>query len=179
MSESEILDYVAQPDGNTCQAACIAKVIGTTDVWSVRNDLLRLGVAGDPGVMGTYLRTRVKRYEFMANGSLDDAARWLNDGNRAVITHGWFTGSGHVISLVGTQRINLKDYFIVDDPWGEFMFASWRYWSEWNGDDRSYSRYGLYAACVAGVSASDAYRIYKRGELDSSRKGAWLHLIEN
>lgn len=179
MSESKILEYVAQPDGNTCQAACIAKAIGTTDVWGVRNDLLQLGVAGDPAVMGEYLRRYVDHYEFTANGSLDDAAKWLDAESRVIITHGWFTSSGHVISLVGTERIGMKDYFMVDDPWGEFMFADWRYGANWNGNDRSYSRYGLYAACIAGASVTDAYRIYKRGELDSTRKGGWFHLITN
>lgn len=140
---------------------------------------MRLGVAGDPTVMGKYLRERVKHYEFLPNGSLSEAAASFDGENKVVITHGWFTGSGHVISLVGTKRINLKDYFVVDDPWDEFMFANWRYGAEWNSDDRVYSRYGLYAACIAGADMHGAYQVYKRSELDSNRKGGWFHLTSN
>ncbi len=43
---SKILDYVAQPNAFTCQSACIAKVLGTTDVAGIRAALKAIG---DPG----------------------------------------------------------------------------------------------------------------------------------
>jgi len=178
-SPSKILDYVAQPDDATCQSACIAKAIGTTDVMQVRRELLascREGeIAGSPSVMGRYLRSRVKFYQFNATGSINDICEFLQKPEgRMVITHGWFTASGHVISIVGAE----KKGFIVDDPYGEFSFSLWQYIRP-VGNDRLYSYAGIYAACVAGGDIVDAKMIYARGELKMDFGNAWVHFIEN
>ena len=178
-SPSKILDYVAQPDEFTCQSACIAKAIGTTDVMRVRRELLascQAGeMAGSPSVMGRYLRSRVKFYQFSDAGSINDICEFLQKPEgRMVITHGWFTASGHVISIVRAE----KRGFIVDDPYGEFSFTLWRYIRP-IGDDRLYPYAGIYAACVAGASLVDAKAIYARRELQMDYGNAWVHFIEN
>jgi len=178
-SPSKILDYVAQPDEVTCQSACIAKAIGTTDVMKVRRELLascQAGeMAGSPSVMGRYLRSRVKSYQFNATGSLNDICEFLQKPEgRMIITHGWFTASGHVISIVGVD----KKGFIVDDPYGEFSFPLWQYIRP-VGNDRLYPYTGIYAACVAGGCIVSAKAIYARRELQMDFGNAWVHFIEN
>jgi len=177
---SKILDYVAQPDPYTCQSACIAKVLGTTDVKEVRAELEAIGTPGDPAVMGQYLKSRVKSYKFLSTGSLLDAKDALDDGF-VIITHGWFTNSGHVICLVGHEpdQKTLSYRFIVDDPWAEFSFSDAQYISDSVGDNVRYSSYGMYAYCVASSSHKHAGQIYAEGKLLSSEKGAWLHIIKN
>lgn len=173
---SKILDYVPQPDARTCQSACIAQMIGSTAVSTVRAALESLGAPGDPYTMGAYLKPRVKEYKFLENASVNDMRQALKDGYK-LITHGYFTGSGHVISIVGMADNNT---FIVDDPWHEFHFKGWTYapW-EASGNNVKYSTYGIYAACVVGQSVGHSAEVYNRGELNSNTKGAWLHLIKN
>ena len=181
MSESKISDQVIpQPDAYTCQSACIAKVLGTQDVYSIRRDLEQLGVPGDPAVMGNYLRNRVSEYRFLATGSLNDARAALSDGY-TIITHGWFTPSGHVLTLVdwvpGQGRSPYE--FVVDDPWGDFDFPAATYDASQAGDNLPYSAHGIYAYCVAGQSFEHAQELYQAGQLRSAEAGAWLHLVKN
>ncbi|AFY66186.1 hypothetical protein [Geitlerinema sp. PCC 7407] len=177
---SKILDYVPQPDAHTCQSACIAKVLGTTNVAEIRSALNSIGTPGDPHVMGDYLKSRVKSYKFLESGSLIDAKEAIDDGC-VVITHGWFTQSGHVICLIGHEPDSrtLSYRFIVDDPWEEFNFPDARYIPGRSGDNVRYSSYGVYAYCVASSSYEHAAQIYAQGQLMSSEKGAWLHIIKN
>jgi len=183
-----ISPYVAQPDGNTCQSACVAQMLGLEEasVPKVRSDLLGIAarrgtMAGDPGVMGDYLEPRVKEYKFDIAASLNDARKALDDGYK-LITHSWATRAGHVISLVGWEPDSnkLSYRFIVDDPWSELDFRSMTYPNpNISGDNVRYSSYGMYAIAVASKSWHDAKRIYKNGELDSAKQGMWLHYIKN
>ena len=178
-----IAPYTRQPDARTCQSACIAQMLNKTspeDVFAIRAALEKLGVPGDPGVMESYLKPRVSSYRFDAAASLDEARKAL-DGGFKLITHSYLT-NGHVISIVGWEPdpTNLSYRFIVDDPWSEFDFPSWSYPNlDKSGDNVRYSSYGMYAACVAGQNKSDAYRIYRKGELDSAKHGMWLHIVKN
>lgn len=173
--------FLSQPDAVTCQSACIAMATNDPDVLSVRNRLLNSGEAGDPYNMGRVLSDRLgSLYEFDENASLSEICDWLKNGE-LLITHGWFTRSGHVIVLDGVQidPTNLSYRLDVRDPWSEFDFRSWSYNNpSVQKFDGFYSSYGIYAACVVGQSASDSARIYRRGELDSQRKGAWVHRIK-
>lgn len=174
------LRLVPQPDALTCQAACIAMAIGSQDVRDIRDRLVRQGTAGDPFNMGRVLRNELgDRYEFNPNASLNDAREWLKRG-AFCITHGWFTNPGHVIGLDGLEidPAKLSYRFNVKDPWSEFDFRSWSYPYKDVGFDGYYSSYGIYAACVVGQSRNHAAAIYRRGELDSSREGMWLHIIQ-
>ena len=180
---SKILDYVPQPNDYTCQSACIAKVLGTTDVDGIRADLAAIGTPGDPAVMGKYLKSRVQSYEYRESGCLLDAKQALDNGG-VVITHGYFT-DGHVITLVGYEPDpETQSYrFIVDDPWAEFSFPEAQYISNSSGDNVRYSSYGLYAYCVASSSHEQAVQLYAEQSLASSEvlsePGAWLHIIKN
>lgn len=182
--QSKILGFVEQPDARTCQSAAIAKVFGTLDVAWVRGELDKIAakrgsIAGDPFVMSEFMKGSISSYLFDDNATLNDIRRALDDG-AVVITHGWFTRSGHVLTIVGYEPDpNTLSYrFIVDDPWYEFDFPMWRY-STRSGDNVRYSSYGMYAAIVASAEAAHAHRIYLRGELNSDRKGAWVHICKN
>ncbi|NJM58543.1 MAG: hypothetical protein HC857_15550 [Synechococcales cyanobacterium RU_4_20] len=177
---SKVLDFVEQPDAYTCQSAAIARVLGTTDVMSIRHLLTEGGRdAGDPWNMGQYLGKYCQEYRFSLTASLNDARKALEAGFQ-LITHGFFTGSGHVIGLsrVSADPKALSYRFNAEDPWYEFDFLSWSYTRN-SGDDVSYSSYGIYAACVASSSVSHAAEIYRRGELNSAMGNMWLHIIKN
>jgi hypothetical protein len=183
-TDSKILDFVRQPDSQTCQAAACARLIGTHDVHGVREELLMIArrrgsSAGDPYVMGELLAERCRYYKFNDNASLNDARKALEEGCD-LITHGWFTGSGHVIGISAVQPdpSNLSYKFVCEDPWAEFDFPIWAY-SGQGGNDVLYSSYGIYAACVVGQSPSHARAIYDRGELNSATGGMWLHIVRN
>lgn len=172
------VENVSQPDPYTCQSACISMVTGD-DVNSIRLALLAGGQAGDPYNMGRILRSKLgDRYSFIADASLRQIRGWLRDGD-FLITHGWFTPSGHVIGLDGIKidQSLMGDRISVKDPWSEFNGASFKY--DLGGDffDGFYSSYLIYATCVASGSYSHARQIYKRGELNSSLENAWVHRI--
>jgi hypothetical protein len=179
---THILDYVSQPDSRTCQSACIAKVIGKQtedEVLSIYDELEEIGIPGSHEVMADYLKTRVSSYSFLLNGSLDEAKEALDDGC-VIITHGWFTPSGHVICIVGYEAdpSTLSYRFIVDDPWAEFNFPNATFLAK-SGNNVRYSSYGVYAYCVRSQSYEHATELYASRALDSTHKGAWLHIIKN
>lgn len=64
-----------------------------------------------------------------------DVKQWLIKGNPCIV-HGWFTRSGHIITIVG---FNSKGW-IVHDPYGEWF--SWGYDTSVSGKYLTYS-YGM------------------------------------
>lgn len=173
----ESLKLRPQPNNYTCQSACIAMATGG-DIAQIRTELVQRGEAGDPANMGVLLRRRLgDRYSYNGNASLLDARSALENGAFCIV-HSWLTGSGHVIGLDGVEEDGSSYRFNVKDPWSEFDFASWSYPGTALGYDGFYSSRGIYAACVAGQSRSDAAAIYRRGELDSSKGGMWLHVVK-
>ncbi|MGL5076122.1 MAG: hypothetical protein ACRDBG_09830 [Waterburya sp.] len=170
--------YQLQPDSQTCQSACIAMITGG-DIWAIREALTDSGVAGDPYNMGNYIKPRVKEYKFYPDASLNQVRRLLDDDYQ-LITHGFFTGSGHVVKISGYEARNLGIDFIVDDPWNEFHGKGWSYapWDK-SGDDVRYSAHLMYAACVGSYSVSQAAEIYRKGVLDSANENMWIHAIKN
>jgi hypothetical protein len=176
----EARGVLSQPNAYTCQSTCIAMATGRTDVMAIRAELESIGEPGDPGVMGVLLRKEFgDRYIFDDNASLSEIREWLRNGE-FLITHGWFSASGHVIALDGvTIDSKTLGYKIsVKDPWSEFNASTWAYDNpsvdRFDGD---YSSHCLYAAIVAGQSVYDAAAVYAKRELDSNRKGAWIHRI--
>ena len=171
----------SQPNSYTCQSTCIAMATGKNDVMGIRRQLERLGDPGDPATMGHLLSESFgDRYIFDDNACLSEVRDWLKAGE-FLISHGWFTGAGHVICLDGVaiDAAKLSYKISVKDPWSEFSFGSWSYDNPAALNyDGYYSSHGLYAAIVAGQSIYDAAAIYRRGELDSMRKGAWIHRIK-
>jgi hypothetical protein len=172
---------LSQPDAYTCQSACIAMAAGRGDIMDIRHQLTSMGDAGNPYNMGAILKESFSnRYEFDDNASMSEVRDWLRAGE-FLITHGWFTGSGHVICLDGVAIDSAKlSYKIsVKDPWSEFDGASWSYNNPGvTSYDGYYNSHLLYAAIVKSQSVWDAASIYRRGELDSMRKGAWVHRIK-
>jgi hypothetical protein len=172
---------LSQPDAVTCQSTCIGMAVGDRNIQGIRS---RLKAAGDPGAystMGRIIRQYPVDYEFYANGSLQDAINFLKQGD-FLITHGWFTGSGHVICLDGLVVDNDKGKikFDVKDPWSEFSAPAWKY----NNTsvqfyDGLYSAECIYASCVLGQSVSHSREIYQRGELNLAHKGMWIHRFRN
>jgi hypothetical protein len=153
--------------------------VGVPDVISIRRKLDRLpGEAGSPTNMGAILKGFVgKRYIYNPTASLNEIIGYLKAGE-FLITHGWFTGSGHVIALDGVKEPTNGTYsFNVKDPWSEFDGPGWRYNNPGvNFYDGFYSVNIIYAACVAGVSRWDASQKYKSAP-DYNLKKAWVHRI--
>lgn len=167
---------LSQPDASTCQAACLGMAVGDRDIASIRRRLSRKGVPGDPAVMGAIAREYGNvDYAYDGNASLSQVATWLRAGE-LLVTHGWFTRSGHVIVLDGlAKKPDGSIAFDVKDPWSEFDAPSWSYKSSSKFYDGYYSDRLIYAACVAGASATDARRLYQSGALDLKRSGMWVH----
>lgn len=171
---------LSQPDASTCQAACLAMAVGDPDVRRVRARLVATGrPAGDPATMAAVVRQHYPeaagRYTLDLDGSLEKAIEWLKAGD-LLITHGWFTRSGHVIVLDGLRRNpNGSLDYDTADPFSEFDAAAWAYQSSAKFFDGFYSERLIYAACVAGTSASHAAGIYKAGAVDRKRGGMWIH----
>lgn len=166
---------LSQPDASTCQATCIGMAVADPDIPAIRRKLLDRGAAGDPGVMASVIRTYRRPYQLEMNASLGDVYRWLQAGE-FLITHGWFTRSGHVICLDGLRATgNGRHDLDVKDPWSEFDPVGWGYSSRSTFYDGFYSDRLIYATCVAGVGRDDAKAIYRRDELDADRRGMWVH----
>jgi hypothetical protein len=172
-------DYLPQPNSYTCQSAAIGMITGG-DIMTIRKDLECDGEPGNPYVMGEYLKPRVKEYKFNDCASLMDARRAIDDGYQLII-HSWLSRSGHVVKISGYEADpkTLSYRFVVDDPWSEFDGASFSYPNpDLSGNDVRYSSYLMYATCVVGQSYEDARQVYRRGELDSNKPGAWLHCLK-
>jgi hypothetical protein len=172
---------LSQPDARTCQAAAIGMAVGERDVQAVRRQLdaeaRRQGsAAGSPAVMASVIRAYRRPYRYEGNASLAKVYGWLKTGE-FLITHGWFTSSGHVIALDGLKVGRGVNRYELDvkDPWGEFDAPAWKYGGGAKFYDGFYSDGCIYAACVAGVSAADAARIYRSKQLDVNRGGMWVH----
>lgn len=166
---------LSQPDSVTCQAACIGMAVGDRDVQGIRRRLVARGSAGDPAVMAHVIRSYGRPYRYEGNASLAQVYGWLKAGE-FLITHGWFTGSGHVICLDGLRAdANGRHSLDVKDPWSEFNPTAWSYNLGSKFYDGFYSDLLIYATCVAGASSADARRIYQAGKVDTARGGMWVH----
>jgi len=152
--------------------------VGVKDVYDIRSQLLRIGEPGHPSIMGQVLRRyKGKKYIFDESASLDDIASYLKAGE-FLITHGWFTRSGHVIALDGVAEKDGKLSFNVKDPWSEFDGPSWSYNKPWaKFYDGFYSDRLLYASCVVGMSRNDAARWYSHESPKRNVGQAWVHRI--
>jgi lysozyme len=165
---------LSQPDASTCQAACIGMAVGDRDIAGIRRRLVARGSAGDPAVMAAVIRDYGRPYRYEDNASLAKCYEWLKAGE-FLITHGWFTNSGHVICLDGLK--DAGDHYLLDvkDPWSEFNVQTWRYDLGSKFFDGFYSDLLIYATCVASTSAGTAQSTYNRGKVDANRSGMWVH----
>jgi hypothetical protein len=171
---------LSQPDENTCQAACVAMAVGDKDVIGIRNKLLREArrvgqSAGSPTVMGAVILSYGRPYKYEGNASLNDVYSWLKAGE-FLITHGWFTRSGHIICLDGLRKNENGSHSLdVKDPWSEFNAPLWKYNLNSKFFDGFYSDKCIYAACVEGTSSVNSFDIYKKGDVNLGRRGMWVH----
>lgn len=171
---------LSQPDGSTCQSACIAMAIGSKDIYGIRSQLLRLGDAGHPSNMGQVLRRyKGEKYIYDESASINDMVGYLKNGE-FLITHGWFTDSGHVIALDGVKTTGASSEghaFNVKDPWSEFDGPTWSYNKpSVNFFDGFYSDRIIYASCVVGTNRRDSIRYYFKEVLPDVGR-AWVHRI--
>lgn len=58
--------------------------------------------------------------DFRPDAKWDDVKKWLEGGNPC-ISHGWFTRSGHIVTLIG---YNEKGW-LVNDPYGEWSSSGY------------------------------------------------------
>jgi lysozyme len=167
---------LSQPDASTCQAACIGMAVGDRDVAGIRRKLLAKGEAGNPDVMAAVIRQYGRPYQLDKNASLAKCYEWLKAGE-FLITHGWFTDSGHVICLDGLKAVSEPGRYVFDvkDPWSEFNVETWRFDLASKFFDGFYSDLLIYATCVASTSAGGAQAIYRRGKVDANKGGMWVH----
>jgi lysozyme len=167
---------LSQPDAFTCQSASIGMAVGDRDVAGIRRKLVARGTAGKPAVMAAVIRTYGRPYILDENASLAKCYEWLKAGE-FLITHGWFTNSGHVICLDGLKAASEPGRYALDvkDPWSEFNVKTWRYDLGSKFFDGFYSDLLIYATCVASFSVGGAREIYQRGKVDASRGGMWVH----
>lgn len=170
---------LSQPDAATCQAACIAMAVRDPDIMGVRRRLQQIGVAGDPAVMGRVIRDYKVPYQYEGSASLKQVYQWLRDGE-LLITHGWFTASGHVIVLDGLRFDEPSGRYLLNvaDPWSEFDAPSWAYRSSSKFYDGFYSELCIFAACVAGGSVSHARDLYRAGRVNRDQRAMWVHRIQ-
>jgi len=167
---------LSQPDASTCQAACIGMAVGDRDVMGIRRRLLARGSAGSTTVMASVIREYGRPYALDQDASLAKCYQWLKAGE-FLITHGWFTGSGHVICLDGLKAASEPGRYAFDvkDPWSEFNVRTWRYDLGSKFFDGFYSDLLIYATCVAGTSAAAAQSTYRQGRVDAYKGGMWVH----
>jgi hypothetical protein len=165
---------LSQPDAVTCQAACIGMAVGDRDIMKIRSELIGRGDAGSPAVMAAVIRNYGRPYIYDGNASMAKIYQWLKAGE-FLITHGWFTGSGHVICLDGLKRQGNGYSIDVKDPWSQFNESAWAYNLGSKFFDGFYSDRCIYAACCAGTSVADAKRVYQTGKVDTARGGMWVH----
>ena len=167
---------LSQPDASTCQAACIGMAVGDRDVMAIRRRLVAKGDAGNPTVMASVIREYGRPYILDQNASLEKCFKWLMAGE-FLITHGWFTGSGHVICLDGLKAASQQGRYMFDvkDPWSEFNAKAWKYDLGLKFFDGFYSDLLIFATCVASTSVSNAQQIYRRGHVDVGTGGMWVH----
>lgn len=166
---------ISQPCEMTCQATCIHAVTGGEEsIESIREQLVAMGQAGDPMVMANYLKGFFgDRYQYVPNASIADMAQWIGDGE-VLITHGWFSNSGHVLILDGHKQ----GFFRVMDPYEEFDARSWRYPGSLQAFSGVYSEQLIYAACITGQSRDDADAAYQAKGFNRNEKDAWVHRIQ-
>lgn len=71
--------------------------------------------------------------DFQKNANWQDVKTWLAKGNPAIV-HGFFTGSGHIIAIIGFNAQG----FIVNDPYGEWFESGYDTYASGGGLIYSY-----------------------------------------
>lgn len=151
--------------GASCQNTSIAMVLakygwrGTPDDITARfGRYMGQTPAGLASVFNTLARESGLRVRLRAHTNMSPSKiiSLLKEG-KPVITHGWFTGSGHVVTLTGFDGTNFK----VNDPAGKWVQ---RYMGGYNsyasGKGVLYSKNRVYDAILEGGTAW-AHEVYE------------------
>jgi hypothetical protein len=168
---------IIQPDPYTCQSACLAMALNHPDVYGIRKRLLDLGDPGNWEVMKNFIKSDYPEtdYELRQDATLLEARQWL-ENEEFLVTHGWFTSSGHVICLDGVTDYGDHIGFSVKDPWSQFDAPNWSYDINVDFYDGNYSDCCIYAACVVNDNRIIGSReAYLNGSLNWHEHGMIIH----
>ena len=128
------------PDGS-CSTTCIAMILKYYDVKRKWGDHVQFEdeiyqhfldnayTDGSPEFMVRCIESYGIQDNYTSNGSFKLVKEHIDKGN-PVITHGYFTNSGHLIVLVGYNDTG----FIVHDPYGEWFASGYKRNSPWKED---------------------------------------------
>jgi len=98
-----------------------------------------------PSDMARLISAHGYRDNFQYYATWNAVKQWLDGGNPAIV-HGWFTSSGHIMTIIG-----YNDYgWIVNDPngkWFENQDYGNNYDTNASGEGRNYSYEAMSAAC--------------------------------
>ncbi|PPT06589.1 hypothetical protein CKA32_003050 [Geitlerinema sp. FC II] len=156
------LDNVNNPHGScnvTCVAMCLT-YLGHPAIGDGGRQLedelyqycLDYGLSRhSPIDLAKLVRAYGYKDDFQPDAKWGEVKEWLASGN-PIITHGWFTRSGHIIVIRGYNERG----WIVNDPYGEWY--EWGYDTHRTGEGLTYS-YGM----MSHVCGSD-------GDL-------WIHYV--
>ena len=109
--------------------------------------------------------------DFTDAGSLAQIRSAINAGQPCVI-HGWFTHSGHIITVKGYDDRG----FIVNDPYGDWSRGG--YDTSVSGEGLHYSTALIAATCVQGADYDHAMSLYDNGLTEAEASGGiWLHRL--
>jgi uncharacterized protein YvpB len=73
-----------------------------------------------PGDLAQIVKAFGYKDDFTPAARWADVKEWIDSGNPCVV-HGWFTGSGHIICIIG---YNSKGW-VVNDPYGEWYSSGY------------------------------------------------------
>ena len=139
VEKGNVIPYYSQRDNKTrpyqtCNMTCCAMVIkafypDTTSKYDQLEDELTEWCVRKYGHEGIYYHSNIVKVldhwgvksEFAVDTPFDKARRYLDEGNLCIYS-GKFTGSGHIIVLVGYDEKG----FIVNDPYGEWFSTGYK-----------------------------------------------------
>lgn len=122
------IDNINNPHGScnvTCVAMCLSffgKTLKNPATGEQLEDELYRYMIGNglsrhnPEDLAKVIKAYGYEDDFQYNAKWDDVKKWL-DAGKPCISHGWFTRSGHIITIIG---YNDKGW-IVHDPYGEWF----------------------------------------------------------
>lgn len=180
LSQQDNLIYPAGTCNTTSEAMCWAffgeplyRSDGEQLEDYITNYCLENGLSRhSPGDLVIVAQKHGYRPRFDSHATWDQVKAWLDSGKPCIV-HGMFTGSGHIIVIVGYNNEGL----IVHDPWGEWYQSG--YDTSVSGKALTYS-YGMMNE-LCGPDAndelwihffdgpSDDKRVWKPGELGGLR----------
>ncbi len=117
--------------GGACNVTCIAMGLGYFDLAKDGAEQLEDRLYAEMEASGKsrhspyHLQQLAIDYgmadNFAVFATMAEIKQWV-EGGRPCVVHGWFTGSGHIVMIIGFDA----DGFVVHDPWGEWASDGYR-----------------------------------------------------